>query len=118
MWEDKVVSERYRSVALPGGHTPLGIYENNPGSSRDALLVTDKGVIVYAPEGNYTVEFKDIADATWTPESKRQANAVRVTLQSGGIRDIPVHGATPQTADVFEFLRFVMRAAGPASSDV
>ena len=110
--------ERYRNLSVPPGHVPLGVYENEPTSVLDALVVTDRGIVLCATDSPLVVEFRDIADATWTPESKRRANAVRLTLRSGEFRDLPVRGSTAEGADVFEFVRFVMRAKASVGADV
>ena len=117
-----------RDFAVLRGATPLGVYSNTPGESQEALLVSDIGVFLNCGEEVRFVEYKTInkvdiaadgrivgADAT---ALKIDADGLLVTAEHSAPVFLPVRNGHGKYRDVFEFSRFMNRAAEDSRSEV
>jgi hypothetical protein len=107
-------SDVRRLLPLDDDETFIGVYENTPGALDQAVVVTTKSIVLLGHAGALRVDFGDIKRATWSPESKREADKLRITLQDGTACFVPITGKSGGGADVFEFLRFVSRCSAVA----
>ncbi len=99
------------AVPLSNGQRILGAYENHRGSDTEVVLVTHTSLWVNNGDLKET-RYANMVNATWSPREKRFANAVQVELQDGTTALVKVLGRQDGGADVFEFLRFLLRVIG------
>ena len=110
---DGATQLEYKDLELLAREIPLGVYRNAVGSIYESVIVTDYSLIVVRqPEEPERINYSDISELTWYPESKRIANSVRIHLIDGSTTYVPVYGKQGGGADVFEFVRFLSRAVG------
>ena len=103
---------------LSPGEACLGIYENEPGSLRSALIVGDQGIHVHQPDEWTFIAFKDLSSVDVPiPEGKERANVVRITTKDGRSVDVPILGGDEKLRDVFEVSRFLARAREDAATE-
>ena len=105
-------------IELPPGNRLLGVYENTPGSTNDYVAVSDHGLLVVTPEGERVfVAYHDILRAPYNNEKKETIDGLILETRQGTRVPLPVKNGERRFRDVFEFSRFVDRAAAQSLTD-
>lgn len=100
---------------LKPGEAVLGVYENEPGSDRDMIVVTDHGMHLRV-EGGWTPIAYDTIERVNVDMvlPKMQTHRIMIALRDGEIVDLPIRGGDGRFRDVFAFHRFLRRFAARA----
>jgi hypothetical protein len=96
---------------LGDGEHLLGAYQNHVGRKDDAIIVTSDRLIGAADGGRYAIRYADIVGISVPGEEKAWADRLTVTERAGKRTVLIVSGGEGQVRDVFEFSRFLRRAA-------
>jgi hypothetical protein len=120
---------RYRSLADEGGmpldllaqaqlgedESPIGIYENTPGSAEGCLVITDRGLRVNGSNGWLFLAYEEMISTELEGSVKSlDAGHVAIHLRSGAMALVPVSGGDPAlgTRDTFTMLMFLDHVVG------
>jgi hypothetical protein len=94
---------------LAPGEVILGVYENNPESQKECIVVTNDSLHLEASGHWREVTYANIV-ATECPSPQDAKENASVVLKMGdGIVNLPVVGRRGQFFDLFEFYRYLMR---------
>jgi hypothetical protein len=120
---------RYRSLAEAGGtqldvlaraqlgedESPIGIYENVPGSVERCIVITDRGLRVHGSDGWLFLPYEGMASAELEGgEKSLDVGHLAIHLRSGAMALVPVSGGDPSmgTRDTFTMLMFLDHVVG------
>lgn len=86
----------------------LGVYENEPGTLRECVVVTTRALGLYDNGIKLLIPYSRIRDVDHFPEEKRKADQLKVKLIDGRVEYVPIRGRSRGGADVCEFMRFIV----------
>ena len=86
----------------------LGVYDNDL-QGGDLILVNEKGITIFKNGSLDETLYSDILETKAPP--KNAPTGVTVTLKNGSVKFVPIANGRGQLRDVYEFTRFLMRAA-------
>jgi hypothetical protein len=103
------------SAELGAGERWLGVYENAPGDSAEAVGVTNWGLWLNEAGNWRRVRYDAIlcsrpAPPVLTGADKMGVTGLALDLVDGSQATVPIRGGTDRTRDAWDFLRFVMHA--------
>lgn len=93
---------------LRQGEELLGIYWNHPGSWREAIIVTNRGLHLLRRKGATVLDYSDMERSRRVGE-KTQIQSLDIPLRGGQIVRLPVLGHHGRTRDSLSFMRFLDR---------
>jgi hypothetical protein len=108
----------YRNLdAFPGSPGPLpgpqdqsvlGVYLNTESSLRDAVVVTDRGLVIEAENRWVDIPYSSL-ESVVGPSAKVGVYHLDLELKDGRLVRLPIRGHDGRFLDVFEFYRFLKR---------
>ena len=98
-------------IRLGPGEVILGVYENNLGSPKECIVVTNSALHLEASGHWREVAYSDILATECPSPQDARVNASIALKTDDGIVDLPIIGTRGQFFDLFEFYRYVMRVA-------
>lgn len=89
----------------------LGIYRNDPPGDADSIVVTTTGLrLLRFGQASDVIRYDNIESVAETRPADKTDTEISIRLLDGTTKQVSVRGQRGQFMDVFEFLRFLMRA--------
>lgn len=116
--DESGILARYAAVPEASGSKgeTIGIYVNPVGTDPEAILVTDKGLVLVSSGVATSFPYSEIQSVHGPAEKQRDLD-IRATLVSGRVVSLRIAGADGQFRDVYSFLRFLDRVLEDRASD-
>jgi hypothetical protein len=109
MAQDAVLPLLDSGLVLKPGEQFIGVYQNHPDKTNEAVVVTDTGLLIRSWGKWVRLNYDDM-ERVDIPEQKNKAENLHVFCKNRGQRIIvPIRGGRGRTRDVFTFLRFLIR---------
>ena len=96
---------------LSGDESPIGYYENIPGSSDRILLVTDRALHMRGESGWITLPYETMIDVR-TERGLKTADNLEIRLRDGSKALVPVLGEDGMGKDTYAMLMFLQHVIG------
>jgi hypothetical protein len=104
--ETELSAYRLRYDRLIG--EPIGIYSNPVPSQPETILVAERGLVAIRAGDMQSIKFDEL-NAVQGPHTKADASRITLTLRSGIVVNLDIHGRDGKFQDVFGFVRFLAR---------
>ena len=105
--ETELAAHRQRCDKVLIGE-PIGIYSNPPPTQPETILVAERGLVVIRAGDMQSIQFDELSGVQG-PHTKADASRITLTLRSGIVVNLDIHGREGKFQDVFEFVRFLAR---------
>lgn len=87
---------------------PIGIYSNPVPTQPETILVAQRGLVAIRASNMQSIQFDEMSGVQG-PHTKADASRITLTLRSGIVVNLDIHGRDGKFQDVFEFVRFLAR---------
>ena len=87
---------------------PIGIYSNPVPTQPETILVAERGLVAIRAGDIQSIQFDELS-GVHGPHTKADASRITLTLRSGMVVNLDIHGRDGKFQDVFEFVRFLAR---------
>jgi hypothetical protein len=97
--------QEYDSVVIG---EPIGIYSNPVPTQPETILVAERGLVTIRGGDMQSIPFAELGGIQG-PHTKADASRISLTLRSGLVVNLEIHGRDGKFQDVFSFVRFLDR---------
>ena len=87
---------------------PIGIYSNPVPTQPEIILVAERGLVAIRAGNIQSIQFDELSGVQG-PHTKADASRITLTLRSGMVVNLDIHGRDGKFQDVFELVRFLTR---------
>lgn len=97
-----------KSISTIDDEITIGVYDNQ-GDGNDSIIITNIGIYVVSDGHQKHIRYNQISQVNGP--STKQDTSIKILVSSGLVLYLHINGMTKGFSDVFEFTRFLMRAA-------